>query len=179
VGFATERDLVERALAHDDSEQSGEPVFPPVARRFLEAREHLGLTQDEVAAQWGQPPSMYWDLEFHDDEAFTVIGVRELIALAQILHVSVMHLLFGGEPSPPLAAIPYPEIARRLRARMNEQAISEGELSELVGWELAEYLASPDKLAELPIFGLRSICGAADVDWAATLANAAPARKRS
>lgn len=173
MGFATERELVERALAQGDSDGDGEPAFPPVARRFLEAREALGLTQDEVAARWGQPPSMYWDLEFHDDEAFTVVSVRDLAILAEILRVPVMRLLFGEEPSPPLPAVPYSEVVRRLEVRMAAGAISADELSELVGWELAELLEQPTKMADLPIFGLRWVCAAADVDWAATLANAA------
>ncbi len=173
MGFATERELVERALAQGDSDADGEPVFPPVARRFLEAREALGLTQEEVAERWGQPSSMYWDLEFHDDEAFTVVTVRDLAILTEILRVPLMRLLFGEEPTPPLPTVAYSEVARRLQARMGSGAVSADELSELVGWELSELLEQPTRMADLPIFGLRWVCAAADVDWAATLANAA------
>jgi hypothetical protein len=45
------------------------------------------------------------------------------------------------------------------------------QMSEEVGWELAEYLSEPDKLSELPIYGLRWVCKAANVDWATTLSN--------
>jgi transcriptional regulator with XRE-family HTH domain len=171
VGFADEREIAERALALADLDDGDEPVFPPVAQRFLQAREVLGLTQSEVAAQWGQRPSMYWDLELHDDEAFNVISVQDLVTLAAILRVSVMHLLFGQEPSPRLPTTTYTEVARRLRAKMGDRAMAVEQMSELVGWDLAEYLDAPDKLAELPIFGLRWACKAADVDWATTLAN--------
>jgi hypothetical protein len=116
---------------------------------------------------------MYWDLEFHDDEAFTVIAVSDLVILAAILRTPLMRLLFGEEPSPPLAAVPYSDVARRLRARMEDEAIAADDLSERAGWELAEYLDTPEKLAELPICGLRSICRVAGVDWAAALATAA------
>jgi transcriptional regulator with XRE-family HTH domain len=170
VAFADEREIAERALAVADLD-GVEPVFPPVARRFLQAREASGLTQSQVAARWGQPPSMYWDLELHDDEAFSVISVQDVATLAAILRVSVMHLLFGQEPSPPLPTTTYAEVARRLRAKMSDRAIAVEEMSELVGWNLAEYLDSPEKLAELPIFGLRWVCKAADVDWATTLTN--------
>ena len=54
---------------------------------------------------------------------------------------------------------------------MHERAISVDQLGELAGWELAEHLDNPSKLAELPIFGLRWVCRVADVDWATTLAN--------
>ena len=169
MGFATERELVELALAVHDADDEREPVFPPVARRFLEAREALGLSLEEVALRWGQPVSMYWDLEFHDDEAFTVIAVRDLVILAGILRTPLMRLLFGEEPSTPLAVVPYSEVARRLHARMKDEAMSADELSEQAGWEVAEYLDAADKLADLPICGLRSVCRVAGVDWAATL----------
>ena len=173
MGFAAERELVERALAIGESADAREPLFPPVARRFLQAREAVGLTREEVAARWGQPPSMYWDLEFHDDEAFTVVAVCDLVILGAILRTPLMRLLFGEEPSPPLAALPWSDVARRLHARMQDEAIAAADLSDMAGWELAEYLDTPEKLAELPICGLRSICRVAGVDWAAALATAA------
>jgi len=171
VGFADEREMAERALAAADLDVGGEPVFPPVARRFLQAREALGLAQSEVAAQWGEQPSMYWDLELYDSEAFDVVSVQDLVTLAAVLRVSVMNLLFGEEPSPQLPATTYSEIARRLRADMSGRAMSVEQMSEEVGWELAEYLSEPDKLSELPIYGLRWVCKAANVDWATTLSN--------
>jgi len=173
VGFAAERELVERALEVHDADDGSEPVFPPVARRFLEAREALGLSLEDVAVQWGQPVSMYWDLEFHDDEAFTVIAIRDLVILAGILRTPLMQLLFGEEPAPPLPAVPYSEVTRRLRVRTTREATSVDELSEEAGWEVAEYLDAPDKLADLPICGFRSVCRVAGVDWAAALATGA------
>jgi len=91
--------------------------------------------------------------------------------LAAILRVSVMHLLFGQEAPPELPATTYSEVARRLRAQMNDRAMSVDQMSDLVGWKLEEYLDDPDKLAELPIFGLRWVCKAVEVDWATTLVN--------
>ena len=169
MGLTSEREIVERALSIYDADDGREAVFPPVARRFVEAREALGLSREDVAARWGQPVSMYWDLEFHDDEAFTVISVRDLVMLAGILQTPLVRLLFGAEPSPALPAVPYAEIARRLHARIEHEAISADELSEQAGWEVAEYLDAPDKLAELPICGFCSVCRVAGVDWAVAL----------
>ena len=66
---------------------------------------------------------------------------------------------------------PYSEIARRLQGEMSDRAMSVEQMSEEVGWELAEYLSDPDRLSELPIYGLRWVCKAANVDWATTLSN--------
>lgn len=77
------------------------PRRPPVLRPaevnrvgFTAERElaALGLTQDEVANRWGEQPSMYWDLELSDDEAFTVISVRQLQRLAAVLGTSASAL---------------------------------------------------------------------------------------
>ena len=171
MGFIEEREIAERALALEGLDEDGDPVFPRVAQRFLRAREATGLTLDEVAAQWGEQPSMYWDLEFHDSEAFDVVSVQDLVTIAAILKVSVMQLLFSQEPPQPLATTSYPEVTRKLRVKMAAEGTSVDQLSEQVGWDLKECLEYQDKLAELPIFDLRLVCKAVDLDWATTLAN--------
>jgi transcriptional regulator with XRE-family HTH domain len=172
VGFPEERDLAERALAAADRGDGEEPSFPPVAERFERAREALGLSQADVAERWHQPPSMYWDLEFHDSEAFDVIAVQDLVLLADILRVSVFFLLFGEDPSSPVATVSYAEIVRRLGETMEAKGVSIEEMSDIVGVELGEYVQDPGRLAELPIFELRWICQAVGVDWVAALAAA-------
>lgn len=169
MGFAEERDLAERALAAADRGDGEEPSFPPVAERFERAREAVGLSQADVAERWHQPPSMYWDLEFHDSEAFDVIAVRDLVCLADILRVSVFFLLFGEAPSPPVATVSYSEIVRRLGETMDAKGVSVDEMGEIVGVELREYVQDPNRLAELPIYELRWICQAVGVDWVAAL----------
>jgi transcriptional regulator with XRE-family HTH domain len=169
VGFAEERERAERALAAADHDDGEEAEFPPVAQRFTLAREALGISQADVAERWHQPLSMYWDLEFHDSEAFDVISINDLVTLASILQVSAMYLLFGEEPSPPLPPVPYTEIVRRLREKMEADKLSVDEMEDLVGVEIREYLEEPERLAELPIFLLRDVCQVVGADWAATL----------
>ncbi len=169
VGFAEEREMAERALAAADQDDSEEVEFPPVAQRFTRAREAIGLSQAEVAERWHQPVSMYWDLEFHDSEAFDVISIDDLVRLASILQVSAMYLLFGEEPSSPLVPVPYTEIVRRLREKMETDELSIDGMEDLVGVEIREYLQEPARLGELPIFLLRGICQVVGVDWVATL----------
>jgi transcriptional regulator with XRE-family HTH domain len=172
MGFAEERDLAERALAAADQDDGEEPEFPPVARRFAQAREALGLSQAQVAERWHQPTSMYWDLEFHDSEAFDVISVGDLGHLASVLQVSPSFLLFGGEPSPPILPVSYSEAVRRIRETMAAEGLSIDEMSDAVGVELRDYLQDPERLSELPIFELRWVCQAAGIDWVDVLAGA-------
>ena len=67
-----------------------------MARRIREARERLGLSQTLVAERLGMPVSEYWDMEMHDDEAFTSFAVGHLGQLAGLLHLSVQEMLFGS-----------------------------------------------------------------------------------
>jgi len=170
MGFREERDLAERALAAADRDDGEEPEFPPVARRFERAREALGLSQADVAERWQQPTSMYWDLEFHDSEAFDVISVGDLSRLAGILQVSVFYLLFGEDPSPSLVPVSYSEIVRRIDETMAAKGLSIDEMGDAVGVELRDYMHDPDRLSELPIFELRWICQAVGVKWVEALA---------
>jgi hypothetical protein len=169
VGFREERELAERALSAEDHYHGEEVDFPPVAQRFERAREALGLSQGDVAERWGEPVSMYWDLEFHDSEAFDVISVRDLVTLANILQVSVNYLLFGEEPPTRIAPVSYSEIVARLREKMDADQLSIDAMGDLVGVEILEYLQDPEELADLPISLLRGVCQVVDVDWAATL----------
>lgn len=171
MGFIEERDLAERALETADRDDGDDPEFPPVAQRFEHAREALGLSQADVAEQWHQPVSMYWDLEFHDSEAFDVVSIADLTRLSGILQVSVFYLLFGGEPASPVPIVSHAEVVRRLRQKMEDNRISIDEMSDTVGMELREYLIDSDRLAELPVAALRWICRAVDVDWVTVLAS--------
>ena len=169
VGFAAERELAEQALASYERDDPTEPVFPPAAQRILRAREASGLTQDDVASRWGEQVSMYWDLELYNDEAFTVISVRQLQRLAAVLGTSATALLFGEDPAVPEAGATYADVVARLQVRMTEDAVSIEELGDRVGWDLRALFAEPGTLGDLPVDGLRSVCRVADVDWVTVL----------
>lgn len=159
--------MAEQAMALYD--RGSEATFPPAAARFLRAREARGLTQDDVAARWGEPPSMYWDLELYDDEAFTVVSVEQLRRLAAVLGTSVSVLLFDDEPSSEVAGVSYEEVITRLRERMAKDRVSVEQLGDQIGWELQPLLDDPGALGDLPVYALRSICRAAGVDWVGVL----------
>ena len=169
MGFVAERAIAEQAIACYEANETDDPVFPAVAQRIRLAREGLGLTQDEVAARWGQQPSMYWDLELFDGEAFTVISLHELQRLASVLQTSVNLLLFGEEPQRPLPIAIHADAVARLEARMAQEGLSAEQLSDRIGWDVAPLFADPVALGDLPIVGVWSVCRAVDVDWVAVL----------
>jgi transcriptional regulator with XRE-family HTH domain len=169
MSFASERTIADHALSMYEQNAVDDAVFPLAAQRIRRAREAAGLTQDDLANQWGEQPSMYWDLELYDEEVFTVISVRQLQRLASVLNTSVNRVLFGDEPALPLPATRYVEVMARLEARVSEGHVSVEQLGDEIGWDLEPLLTDPSSLGDLPIAGLWSVCRAANVDWVAVV----------
>lgn len=168
MGLNCERELVERALSVYDADDGREAVFPPVARRFLEAREALGLSREDVATAGASRYRCTGISNFTTTSLHRDLRPRPGDSRRHPGHAADPAAV-RPEPSPALPAIPYTEVARRLRARINDEGLSADELSEQAGWEVAECLDAPDTLADLPSCGFRSVCGVAGVDWVATL----------
>lgn len=164
-----ERRLVEAAMDLLNSTDANEIVWPPVASRVREARERLGMTPSDMAARLDIKDSEYWDIEFHDDEAFTSFSVEQLARLTDILGVSLRALFFGADSNPSGERTSFALITQRLQALAAKEGLSIDELSERVGWELEEILATPESLGELNVAGLRDVCMAVGVDWTTAL----------
>ena len=160
-----ERDLADTALASLNSDHPSDARWPPVAQRVRAARERLGISQSELAARLGLRPSEYWDIEFHDDEAFTAFTLSDLEALSNILHVPLHELLFGAKTDPRQPRVSYEDVAARLWALVSREKLTIDELSERAGWELAPLLDDPTALGQFNVSGLRDVCELAGVDW--------------
>ena len=109
--------MAEEALGAGEQIETDDLPYPPAAKRILQAREAIGLTQDDVAGLWGEQPSMYWDLELFDSETFDVISIQQLVNLAAVLKTPPLSLLFGENPVAPLPRTTFAEVVSRLRAR--------------------------------------------------------------
>lgn len=169
MGFADELSMAERALEQDRSEDES---FPPTAKRFREARARLGISEGQVAERWGFQPSLYWDLELHNSEVFTCVGVFELPPLARALETSLMQLLFGADPPEVIPAITYSEIVRGITNRADAAGLTLQQLGDTVGWDLEPLVSDPRAIGTYNLGGLYAICKAADVDWIGVLMEA-------
>jgi hypothetical protein len=110
----------------------------------------------------------YADLEAYDDELESAICLRQVRQLAQCLGVSIPELVTGarlsGEPVP-LAALP-----ELVRSAMSRDGLSIDAFEEKVGWELREFLASPQEVAEnLPLMFLHDVATGVGIDYVRTL----------
>lgn len=164
-----ERPLAEAAFDGLDDVEGPADLWPSVASRIRGARERVGLQETDVAERLGISHSEYWDIEFHDDEAFTSFSVTHLVRLAEILEEPLLALLFGPEYRAPGSQTSYATIARRLSDLAASRQQTVDELSEQVGWELAPSLANPELFGELSLAGLHDVCRAIDVDWTTAL----------
>jgi transcriptional regulator with XRE-family HTH domain len=167
MAFAQERDMAEKALSYDGPDAL--PPFPPVAARIRAARTQLGISETEVARRLGVEPSMYWDLEWHDDELFMCVDFDRLPELAAVLETSLLVLLFGEEPREPPTRVSYAEVAQRIANRIGGGDVTVEELSEAVGWELRPILDNPAALGTYNIAGVHDVCQAVGVDWVGLL----------
>ena len=166
MSFEAERIQVEGALA---SEESSSAEFPETASRIRAARKRLGVSESTLASRWGVEPSMYWDLELHNDEIFTCVDLAALSGLAEALEIPLMTLLFGEEPPAPIAKVSYEDVSNAIARRMAQEGLTVEQLSELVGWDLQSILDSPEVLGTFNIAGARDVCRAVGMDWVGLL----------
>ena len=165
-----ERELAEMALAQMTSGADYASIeWPQVARRVKEARVRAGMSESEVATRLGMTTSEYWDIEFHDDEAFQVFALAELTQLADILATPLDVMLFGTKVGDSISSTSYAAIAERLAAVIASEKLTVDKLSNRVGWDLAPVLRDPDTLGQFNVVGLRDVCRAIGVDWVSAL----------
>ena len=162
-----DRELVEAALARLRANE--EPQWPPIARRFQQARERLDLSLADVAGQLGVVTSEYWDIEFHHDEAFSCFSIVELRKIATILATPLETLLFGSDFGKPTERISPAVVVERLHALAASEGLTIEQLGDRIGWELESVMADPEALWELNLYGLSDVCHAIGVDWVAVL----------
>ena len=144
--------------------------WPPVAERVREARERLGLTVAEVMERLGMSGTEYQDVEWHDDEVFMNLSLKEVVALAGILKMSTSQLLFGSQSTPPMAPVSPMEIVRRLEELARSEGVTMDELGDRLGWDLNPIVRNPEAMGDvLNIPGLHDICKALGLDWLSNL----------
>src|SRR5437667_10991562 len=134
--FHKERSLAELALAGRaaaDLSDLQKREWPPVANRIREARLRTALSDIEVARRLSMTVESYDDLEWHDDEAFTVVPLKDLEALGRVLAVPPKVLLLGPEAEGLGQTLTFSEITARLAERISKGILTAEQLSDLIG----------------------------------------------
>jgi transcriptional regulator with XRE-family HTH domain len=111
----------------------------PVKRVIKAARERLGLTLDDTATQSGLSWNEYFDVELHGDEAFTVVHLRHLKKLCEVLQLGLLNLFgiecaFCGRHEQAAAVPPVPR-DKLIRTRREAFGLTQDQVGDLIGFE--------------------------------------------
>lgn len=136
--------------------------------RMRAARDHLGLTPEQVARAMGISAPWYYDLEAYPADIFSTVSLAQLWALGKILGLEPAGILTGG--APPLASGKhFRDIVDGLERRMKSEAIDADALGTLLGWDIRAVLAEPEKPWEFSVTGLQDVCMGVGIDWLSVL----------
>ena len=131
--------------------------------RFREARERLGLSPDEVAAQSGVSDAGVSDIEKCKGDRTCYYSPRDVQKFCRVLGIRPVEL-FGEEISEP--AVSADELARRIHEECRSLGITLEQFEDAVGWRLSACIEPPERLLEdMTIDGLQWLCRELGIDW--------------
>ncbi len=131
--------------------------------RFREARERLGLSPDEVAAQSGVSDAGVWDIEECEGDLTCCYSLRDVQKFCRVLGIRPVEL-FGGEISEP--AVSADELVRRIHDECRSRGVTLEQFEDAVGWRLSACIEPPERLLEdMTVDGLRWLCRELRIDW--------------
>ena len=131
--------------------------------RFREARERLGLSPDEVAAQSGVSDAGVWDIEACEGDLTCCYSPRDVQKFCRVLGIRPVEL-FGGEISEsPVSA---DELVRLIHEECRSRGITLEQFEDAVGWRLSACIEPPERLLEdMTVDGLQWLCRELRIDW--------------
>ena len=131
--------------------------------RFREARERLGLSPDEVAAQSGVSDAGVWDIEACEGDLTCCYSPRDVQKFCRVLGIRPAEL-FGEEISEP--AVSADELARRIHEECRSRGVTLEQFEDAVGWRLSACIEPPERLLEeMTVDGLQWLCRELRIDW--------------
>jgi transcriptional regulator with XRE-family HTH domain len=131
--------------------------------RFREARERLGLSPDEVAAQCGISDAGIWDIEAIEGDLTACYSPSEVQQFCRLLRIHPSEL-FGERISE--SAVSPEELVQRIHEECRSRGITLEKFGDVVGWELSACMDPPHRLLEdLNVDGLQWLCRELRIDW--------------
>jgi transcriptional regulator with XRE-family HTH domain len=131
--------------------------------RFREARERLGLSPDDVAAQSGVSDAGVWDIEACEGDLTCCYSPRDVQKFCRVLGIRPVEL-FGGEISEsPVSA---DELVRLIHEQCHARGVTVEQFEDAVGWRLSACIEPPERLLEdMTVDGLQWLCRELRIDW--------------
>lgn len=142
------------------------------AFRLRAARARRGLDAATTAQLADLPLARYLALEDDDDELWTAIDLRALLALGRILGTAPLDLLEGASEAGearPLSALPV-----QLRARLAQRHEPAHRFAAALGWPADAVLTDPTRIWQWTAAELAECAEAAGLDWRGYLGHQVP-----
>jgi transcriptional regulator with XRE-family HTH domain len=131
--------------------------------RFREARERLGLSQDELAAQSGISVAGIWDIEAFENDLTCCYSPSDIRKFCRVLGIRPVEL-FAGEISE--SAVSADELVRLIRDECHSRGVTLEQFEDAVGWRLSASIEPPGQLLEdMTVDGLQWLCRKLHIDW--------------
>ncbi len=131
--------------------------------RFRAARERLGLSPQEVAAQSGVSDAGVWDIEECEGDLTCCYSPSDLQRFCRVLRLHPAEL-FGERISEP--AVSPEELVRRIHEECRLRGVTLEQFEDAVGWRLSACMDPPQRLLEdMTVDGLQWLCRELRIDW--------------
>jgi Helix-turn-helix domain len=131
--------------------------------RFREAREHLGLSPDELAEQSSVSQAGVWDIEAFEGDLACCYSPNDLQKFCRVLGIRPVEL-FGAAISEP--AVTAADLVQRIYAECSSRGVTLEQFEDAVGWRLSACIDPPERLLEdMTIDGLQWLCRELHIDW--------------
>jgi transcriptional regulator with XRE-family HTH domain len=131
--------------------------------RFREARERIGLSLNDVAAQSGISEAEARDIEACEGDLTCCYSPRDLQKFCRVLGIHPSELFGERITEPAISAV---ELAERIRAECSSRGVTLEQFEDTVGWRLSACIEPPDRLLEgMTVDGLQWLCRELQIDW--------------
>jgi DNA-binding XRE family transcriptional regulator len=131
--------------------------------RFREAREHLGLSPDELATRSDVSQAGVWDIEAFEGDLTCCYSPSDVQKFCRVLGIRPVEL-FGADISEP--AVSAGELVRLIRDECHSRGVTLEQFEDAVGWRLSACIEPPERLLEdMTVDGLQWLCRELHIDW--------------
>jgi transcriptional regulator with XRE-family HTH domain len=131
--------------------------------RFRQARERLGLSPQEVAAQSGVPQADIWEVEGIEGDLTCCYSPKQVQQFCRVLGISPVELFADAIAEAP---IPAAELVQLINAECLARGVTLQQFEEVVEWRLTSCMEPPEMLLEdMTIDGLQWLCRELRIDW--------------
>lgn len=140
--------------------------------RLRAARERRGLDAAATAQLADLPLARYLALEADEEDLWTAVDLRALLALGRILGVAPLDLLEGASDAGEARALT--ALAIQLRARLAQRHEPAHRFAAALGWPADAVLTDPSRIWQWTAAELAECAEAAGLEWRCYLGHQVP-----